>query len=163
MIRVTCFIGIGSNLDAPIVRVRKAIVALGEIEHCRLMSASSLYCSAPIGPQNQPDFINAVACIETVLEPLALLRALQQQEQHAGRQHLRHWGERTLDLDLLLYGNQRLETPELSVPHKEMTNRAFVLLPMAEIAPDLILPDGRILSSLLPAVAHQSIHRLTAD
>lgn len=158
----TCYIGIGSNLADPVMQVRHAIQQLAAAEHCRLLAVSGLYRSAPIGPDDQPDFINAVACLETTLEALALLRQLQVLEQQAGRQRLRHWGERTLDLDLLLYGNDEVNLPELTVPHREMARRAFVLLPLAEIAPDLTLPDGRRLPALLPAVADQAIQRLPA-
>lgn len=157
-----CYLGLGSNLDEPAQQVRQAIAQLAALPACRLIAASGLYASAPIGPQDQPDFINAVVAIETELAPLALLDVAQALEQQAGRKRLRHWGERTLDVDVLLYGEGRIDLPRLKVPHPEMTQRAFVLRPLAELAPDLVLPDGRPLQALLadPAVICQSLQRL---
>jgi len=114
-----------------------------------LAGSSPLYRTAPVGPQDQPDFINAVAALDTALAPLDLLDALQAVEQVAGRERLRHWGERTLDLDLLLYGDAQIRHPRLTVPHPHMTERAFVLVPLAALAPDLQLPDGRAVTELL--------------
>jgi 2-amino-4-hydroxy-6-hydroxymethyldihydropteridine diphosphokinase len=155
-----CHIGIGSNLDNPEAQVRNALLLLACLPDSKLLSHSSLYRSAPIGPKDQPDFINAVAALETGLTPLMLLDALQTLEQQSGRIRKRIWGERSLDLDLLLYGDNTLSLPRLIVPHREMTHRAFVLVPLAEIAPDLVLPDGTPIASLLPQVANQSIRRL---
>lgn len=157
-----CYLGLGSNLDEPAQQVRQAIAQLAALPACRLIAASGLYASAPIGPQDQPDFINAVVAIETELAPLALLDVAQALEQQAGRKRLRHWGERTLDVDVLLYGEGRIDLPRLKVPHPEMTQRAFVLRPLAELAPDLVLPDGRPLQALLadPVVICQSLQRL---
>lgn len=133
------YIGLGSNLDAPIEQVRQALSELDMLPLSRLLAASSLYTSRPVGPQDQPDFINAVAALETRLSPLALLDQLQALEQQHRRRRQRHWGPRTLDLDLLLYGNAAIYTPRLRVPHPQMTARAFVLAPLAEIAPSLEL------------------------
>ncbi len=160
MTSVLAYIGLGSNLQQPAQQVRKALDWLSALDQCRLVAASSLYRSAPIGPQDQPDFINAVAGLETRLAPLALLDALQALEQRAGRVRHRRWGERSLDLDILLYGENVIRLPRLRVPHKEMENRAFVLQPLAEIAPTLTLPNGRQIDHLLPAVADQRIRRL---
>lgn len=133
------YIGLGSNLASPIEQVRQALEGLATLPLSRLVISSSLYASRPVGPQDQPDFINAVAALETRLSPLALLDQLQALEQQHRRRRQRHWGPRTLDLDLLLYGNELIETPRLSVPHPQMTARAFVLAPLAEIAPSLNL------------------------
>lgn len=133
------YIGLGSNLDAPLEQVRQALSELDMLPLSRLLAASSLYASRPVGPQDQPDFINAVAALETRLSPLALLDQLQALEQQHRRRRQRHWGPRTLDLDLLLYGNAAIDTPRLRVPHPQMTARAFVLAPLAEIAPSLEL------------------------
>ena len=133
------YIGLGSNLASPIAQVRQALDELTMLPLSRLVTASSLYASRPVGPQDQPDFINAVAALETRLSPLALLDQLQALEQQHRRRRQRHWGPRTLDLDLLLYTNDHIDTPRLRVPHPHMTARAFVLAPLAEIAPSIQL------------------------
>ncbi|MDQ7729174.1 2-amino-4-hydroxy-6-hydroxymethyldihydropteridine diphosphokinase [Halomonas sp. SpR8] len=133
------YIGLGSNLAYPIEQVRQALDELATLPLSRLVAASSLYASRPVGPQDQPDFINAVAALETRLSPLALLDQLQALEQQHRRRRQHHWGPRTLDLDLLLYANDHIDTPRLRVPHPHMTTRAFVLAPLAEIAPSIQL------------------------
>jgi 2-amino-4-hydroxy-6-hydroxymethyldihydropteridine diphosphokinase len=130
-------VGLGSNLQQPERQLRQALDALRAIAEEGVVKASSLYRSPPMGPQDQPDYINAVAVIETVLEPLELLDQLQQIEQQQGRERKRHWGERTLDLDLLLYGDQSIDHPRLQVPHPGITERSFVLLPMQEVLGDM--------------------------
>ena len=146
---IRAYVGLGSNLAEPAAQVRQAIAALAALPQTTLAGSSPLYRTAPVGPQDQPDFINAVAAIDTALAPLDLLDALQALEQAAGRQRLRHWGERTLDLDLLLYGDEQIRHPRLTVPHPHMAERAFVLVPLAALAPGLILPDGRAVTDLL--------------
>jgi 2-amino-4-hydroxy-6-hydroxymethyldihydropteridine diphosphokinase len=126
------------------------------------VSHSSLYSSQPQGPADQPDFINAVACLETQLEPHALLDALQALEQSHQRVRVQHWGPRTLDLDLLLYGAQTIDTERLSVPHPWLGKRSFVLHPLAEIAPDLRLPSGESIESLLPLCDAGDLNVITA-
>lgn len=163
-----CYIGIGSNIDNPIKQLQRAFDWLQQLPSSHLVKRSALFRTAPIGPQDQPDFINAVAALETTLTPLVLLDQLQHLEQKAGRIHRRHWGERSLDLDLLLYGKQTINTPRLKVPHPEMQHRAFVLVPLADIEPGLQLPCGQLLSSLLHAIdqhgveklSHSQIHRI---
>lgn len=142
------WIGLGSNLDAPRHRVETAIEALDRLPLTRRIAASKLYASRPVGPQDQADFINAVACLETRLSPLALLDQLQALEQHHRRVRSRRWGPRTLDLDLLLFDDSVLHLPRLTVPHPEMTRRAFVLVPLLAVAPQMRLPDGRRLADL---------------
>jgi 2-amino-4-hydroxy-6-hydroxymethyldihydropteridine diphosphokinase len=142
------YIGLGSNLDAPIEQVRQALSELDMLPLSRLLASSSLYTSRPVGPQDQPDFINAVAALETLLSPLALLDQLQALEQQHRRRRQRHWGPRTLDLDLLLYSNTLINTPRLRVPHPQMTARAFVLAPLAEIAPSLELHQQPLITWL---------------
>ncbi|MAD43636.1 MAG: 2-amino-4-hydroxy-6-hydroxymethyldihydropteridine diphosphokinase [Oceanospirillaceae bacterium] len=145
-----CYIGLGANLNNPAEQIVTALQALDKMPHCRLTAWSSLYGSKPLGPQDQPDYMNAVAALETELQPEALLDALKQQEDNQGRVKLRHWGERTIDLDILLYGDQVYQSDRLTIPHREMCNRSFVVLPLLEIAPQLILPDGRKLAALEP-------------
>lgn len=138
---VSAFIGLGSNLDEPREQVRRGIAALGALAHSRLLRQSSLYASPPMGPQDQPDFINAVVELETRLPPERLLERLQLIEFAQGRTRGRKWGPRTLDLDLLLYGAEKISTPSLSVPHPGLPERPFVLYPLAELAPALHVPD----------------------
>jgi len=138
--RETVYVGLGSNLDGPRLQVSRALQELGELPQTRLVAASPLYCSAPLGPADQPDYINAVACLHTGLAPLALLDALQLLEKNHRRIRDRHWGPRTLDLDILLYGGQTIATGRLQVPHPHMHRRSFVLKPLLDIAPDLVIP-----------------------
>lgn len=147
--QLRAWIGLGSNLEDPLAQVSTALQELRLLPDTTLAARSSLYRSDPVGPPGQPDYINAVAALDTRLEPEALLDALQAIEQMHQRVRKIHWGPRTLDLDLLLYGDQVISTPRLTVPHAYMTERNFVLWPLAELAPELILPDGRPLNTLL--------------
>ncbi len=158
--RATAFIGLGANLDDPRQQVLTAIQQLSEHQDCKLLKESSLYRSDPVGPANQPDFINAVIAIQTHLAPLALLDLLQAIEQRHGRERKEHWGPRTLDLDLLLYDNQTIAEQRLTVPHPFLTQRSFVLYPLAEISPELYLPDGSMLSALLAGCPMGTLQRL---
>lgn len=152
MVRV--YIGLGSNLQGPEQQLRSALDELAEHPAIQLTAVSSLYQSKPVGPQDQPDYVNAVAELHTSLDAEALLDVLQSTENAHNRVRLRHWGERTLDLDILLYGDMHINTPRLIVPHREMCKRSFVLYPLAEIAPDLTLPDGRRLPDVLRTVTN---------
>lgn len=143
------YIGIGSNLEDPIQQVKSAIQALQKLTAMQLVKASALYCSPPMGPQDQPDYINAVVAIETTLSAMELLIALQQIEQAQGRVKRRHWGERSIDLDILLYGQQQINAANLTVPHPGLASRAFVLYPLAEIAADLTIPTFGAVADLL--------------
>ncbi|GAB4300328.1 MAG: 2-amino-4-hydroxy-6-hydroxymethyldihydropteridine diphosphokinase [Thiohalomonadaceae bacterium] len=149
MAAVRAYIGLGSNLEHPTEQLRRALDALAQLPQTRLAGCSRFYRSVPLGPQDQPDYVNAVAAIDTELAPEALLDALQAVETAQGRVRLRRWGPRTLDLDVLLYGNEVLATPRLTVPHPGLAERSFVLHPLAELAPGLVLPDGRSLAALL--------------
>ncbi len=139
------YIGLGSNLADPQAQVYTAIEALRALPNITVVKRSSLYMSPPMGPQDQPDYINAVIEIETELSAHKLLDQLQTIEQQQGRIRNRHWGERTIDLDLLLYGQQVIDDERLQIPHLGIALRAFVLYPLAEIAPELMIPNmGRI-------------------
>jgi 2-amino-4-hydroxy-6-hydroxymethyldihydropteridine diphosphokinase len=148
---VKAYIGLGSNLSGELVspraQVELALQELAQLPDSRLLAQSPLFSSKAVGPV-QPDYVNAVACIETRLAPLALLDQLQALEQAHRRVRLEHWGPRTLDLDLLLYGDQQIDLPRLKVPHPYLTQRNFVLYPLAAIAPDLVLPCGTSLTRL---------------
>ena len=136
----TAFIALGSNLGDSTAQLRAAIAALDELPQTRLAAASSLYRSAPMGNADQPDFVNAVAQLSTGLAPQALLAALLELEQRFGRERSFRNAPRTLDLDLLLYDAQRIAERGLAVPHPRMHERAFVLAPLLEIAPDCVIP-----------------------
>ncbi len=147
------YIGLGSNLAEPAVQVERAIAALAALPQSRLLRQSRLYASPPLGPVDQPDYVNAVVEIDTTLEPAALLNALQGIEQQQGRVRTRHWGERVIDLDLLLYAEVQLASEGLTLPHPGIAARAFVLRPLAELAPELMIPGQGVLLDLLAARA----------
>ena len=156
------YIGLGSNLATPIEQLRSALAAVAALPQTDLIAQSSFYSSDPLGPADQPRYVNAVAALDTELSPLALLDALQTIELEQGRtRKAERWGPRTLDLDILLFGERLLDEPRLTVPHYHMHARAFVLYPLAEIAPDLKLPDGRALTELLGACPYAGLERLS--
>ncbi len=146
---IKCFIGLGSNLENPVTQVTTALLELERLDQCRNLIHSSLYRSDPVGPPGQPDYINAVASLETSLQPLELLDAMQAIEQQHQRVRIQHWGPRTLDLDLLLFGDQLINNDRLTVPHSYLQERNFVLFPLAEIAPNLSIPAGKTLPEYL--------------
>ncbi|MGF1732029.1 2-amino-4-hydroxy-6-hydroxymethyldihydropteridine diphosphokinase [Photobacterium kasasachensis] len=150
---IRAYIAIGSNLGDPVAQAKKAIAALKEVPEIQVVAESSLYSSTPMGPQDQPDYINAVVAIDTTLSPLDLLDRTQAIELEHGRvRKAERWGPRTLDLDIILYGDLVHNCERLTVPHYGMKVREFVLYPLAEIAPDLILPDQTALQTLLRQV-----------
>lgn len=156
-----CYIGLGSNQADPTAQLRQACTALGALPGTRLVGCSQLYASAPMGPQDQPDYVNAVASIDTTLSPLDLLDELQRIETQQGRERkAERWGPRTLDLDILLYGARQIANERLQVPHYHMHARAFVLYPLAELDPDLIMPDGTPLQHLLKKCPAQGLRAL---
>ncbi|MEL7292234.1 MAG: 2-amino-4-hydroxy-6-hydroxymethyldihydropteridine diphosphokinase [Pseudomonadota bacterium] len=156
MMRV--FIAVGSNLSSPVAQANAAIEALKTLPKSQFVCASSLYSSTPMGPQNQPDYINAVVEINTELTPLELLDCTQTIELEQGRvRKEERWGPRTLDLDILLYGNEVMDSERLTVPHYGMKEREFVLYPLAEIAPNLTLPCGTRLEDLLKVVEQNGL------
>ncbi len=147
------YIAIGSNLADPVAQAKSAIEVLKQHPDLNVVAVSSLYSSTPMGPQDQPDNINAVIAVETMLSPLALLDCTQSIEQEHGRvRKAERWGPRTLDLDIVLYGDLEHHCERLTVPHYGMKVREFVLYPLAEIAPELVLPDHTQLKSLLEQV-----------
>lgn len=156
------YIALGSNLNTPVEQLNSALQAISTLPNTQLKTVSSFYQSKPLGPQDQPDYVNAVAQIDTALAPLALLDELQRIENEQGRVRLRRWGERTLDLDILLYGDEVIQNERLTVPHYDMQNREFVIVPLFEIAPDLVLPNQKSLAELATHFARHQMHRLTA-
>ena len=147
--RVRAWVGLGSNLEDPLQQLARAVTRLATMPRSALLDQSPFYRSRPMGPQDQPDFVNGVVLLETALPPHELLDHLQRLEQDHGRVRLRRWGPRTLDLDLLLYGDQVIATDRLTVPHPGLTERDFVLRPILDIDRDAILPDGRRCQQLL--------------
>jgi len=155
------YIGLGSNLDNPRQQVNDALQELTTLAQTQLLCHSSLYRSDPVGPPGQPDYINAVALLETALEPEALLDALQGIEQAHQRVRKLHWGPRTLDLDILLYDDRIIDSERLIIPHAWMLERSFVLWPLAEIAPDLVLPDGSALQQHLTSCPLGTLEKIS--
>ncbi|CAN7714381.1 2-amino-4-hydroxy-6-hydroxymethyldihydropteridinediphosphokinase [Pseudomonas brassicacearum] len=154
------YIGMGSNLAEPAEQLRSAIQALAQLPDTQLVGVSAFYQSDSLLP-GQPRYTNAVAALDSRLAPLDLLDALQAIETGQGRKRLERWGPRTLDLDILLFGDRLIDEPRLKVPHYHMQARAFVLYPLAELAPaDLHLADGRSLKDLLAACPFAGLERL---
>ncbi len=158
----SAYIGLGSNLEQPEDKVRAGIAALGRLPQTRLAAASSLYRSAPLGLVEQPDFINAAAKIETELAPRPLLAALLDIEARFGRKRSVANAARTLDLDLLLYDDAIIDAPGLAVPHPRMHERAFVLAPLVEIAPQCAIPGKGPAAQFLAHCRDQVVARLAA-
>lgn len=154
------WVALGANLGDARGTLLRAFESLARLPQTRLVARSSLYRTAPIDAPGQPDYINAVAQIATTLPPLELLHELQAIEQAFGRERLYRNAPRTLDLDLLLYGEHCLDTPELILPHPRLAERAFVLAPLAELDPDLVIPGRTRVAALCLAVADQRIERL---
>lgn len=154
------YIGMGSNLAEPAEQLRSAIQALAQLPDTQLVGVSAFYQSDSLLP-GQPRYTNAVAALDSRLAPLDLLDALQAIETGQGRERLERWGPRTLDLDILLFGDRQIDEARLKVPHYHMQARAFVLYPLAELAPaDLRLADGRLLKDLLAACPFAGLERL---
>lgn len=148
------FIALGSNLAAPLEQVNAAVAALAEIPNSRIVAVSSFYRTPPLGPQDQPDYLNAAVALETGLTAEALLDNTQRIELQQGRERkAERWGPRTLDLDIMLFGEQVIDSERLTVPHYDMKNRGFMLWPLFEIAPELHFPDGVALRSVLNQLA----------
>ena len=147
------YIAIGSNLASPLEQVNAAVQALGEIPQSQIIAVSSFYRTPPLGPQDQPDYLNAAVVLDTALDAETLLDNTQRIELQQGRvRKAERWGPRTLDLDLMLFGNEIINTERLTVPHYDMKNRGFMLWPLFEVAPDLIFPDGLSLKAVLESL-----------
>ena len=155
-----CFIALGANLGDPVRTVTAAIAALRTLPDTEFLAASSLYRTAPVGLRHQPDFINAVVELVAVPPAPALLQSLFEIEGRFGRQRSVKNAPRTLDLDLLLYGDEVSDDPELTLPHPRLHERAFVLAPLAEIAPQLLIPGRGYVADLLVQCADQQIEKL---
>ncbi|WP_067516257.1 2-amino-4-hydroxy-6-hydroxymethyldihydropteridine diphosphokinase [Endozoicomonas ascidiicola] len=146
--RTRAYIALGSNLEQPELQLQRAVDEIDSFPGITLAGCSKLYQSDPVGPPGQPDYCNAVIAVDTTLTPIALLDAMQRVENDHGRVRSERWGPRTLDLDILLYGNEVVESERLTIPHYQMHLRNFVLLPLMDISPDLMLPGGMQLRKL---------------
>ena len=154
------YVGLGANIGEPRRQLQTALEELNALPQTRMTANSGLYRSAPMGHVEQPEFLNAVAQLDTDLAAEALLQGLQEIERRHGRERPFAGAPRTLDLDLLLYGNARISTPRLTVPHPRMHERAFVLQPLAEIAPDALIPDRGRARDLVPLCKDQFVERI---
>lgn len=160
---IDVYIGLGSNMAEPRTQISQALQALSQLSASRLLKYSSLYVSKPMGPQNQANYVNAVACLQTTLTPMSLLAECQNIEQRQGRERRGEiWGPRTLDLDILLYAQDIIQQPELVVPHYGMKQREFVLYPLHEISPELRLPCGTCLAQLLESCPLNGLQKISA-
>jgi 2-amino-4-hydroxy-6-hydroxymethyldihydropteridine diphosphokinase len=155
------FIGLGSNLDDPLSQIKKAIEYLKKLNSLNVINISNFYSSPPMGPQDQPKYINAVVEVTTRLSAEQLLDELQKIENIQGRERKQHWGARTLDLDILLYGNDVINTERLIIPHKGISERDFVLSPLRDLVKDdFMIPKSGLLSELLAACSMTGVKRL---
>ena len=157
--KTRAYIGIGANLGDPVKAVQEALKALASLPESRLLAASRLYRTPAWGNEDQPDFINAAATLETTLPAPLLLEQLLETEHQFGRQRLpgERWGPRTLDLDLLLYGSELIDLPQLKVPHPHLHERAFALKPLLDIATDAVIPGHGLARELPAAMAADGI------
>ena len=156
------FVGLGSNLDDPFSQLKRAINSLKKVKNIEMCNVSNFYRSTPMGPQDQPDYINAVVELSTNLSAEELLDCLQDIENQQGRVRIEHWGARTLDLDILLYGKEEIKTERLVVPHKGLAERNFVLYPLSDLVDDSFeIPKLGKMSKLLPGCSMTGITRLT--
>ena len=154
------YIALGSNLANPLHQVQSALNALAELPQTTLIATSSLYRTPPLGPQDQPDYLNAVVALDTDLSAENLLDHTQKIELEHGRVRKdERWGPRTLDLDILLFGDEIINTERLTVPHYDMKNRQFMLYPLAEIAPELYFPTGESLQSAMTKLGAEPLTR----
>lgn len=161
MLSDIAYIGLGSNLGAPVQQLEQALKTIEMHSQMVLVASSHFYASSPMGPQNQPDYVNAVCKIKTSLQPQELLTTLQDIENQQGRERVGdRWGPRTLDLDILLFNDLALKTSELTLPHYGMQEREFVLVPLFEISPDLIMQDGRSLATWVAKCNLDGLYRI---
>lgn len=154
------FVGLGSNMADPSTQLAGAVARLAALPKTKLVAQSAFYRSKPVGPQDQPDFVNGAVWLRTEFTPLELLDQLQSIEQAHGRERIQHWGPRTLDLDLLLYGDEAIASERLTVPHAELANRDFVLQPLLDLDPERVLPDGRSLGKLMQQCPDNNLQKL---
>jgi 2-amino-4-hydroxy-6-hydroxymethyldihydropteridine diphosphokinase len=160
---IPAYVALGSNLDDPSVQVARAFTALAGLRGSRMVARSSLYRSPPFGPVAQPDFVNAVAGMLTTLDAATMLAELKALEERLGRDRpVVRWGPRLIDLDLLVHGTTRIDEPQIQVPHPGIADRAFVLTPLAEVAPDIDVPGVGRVRTLAARVDEAGMSRIAA-
>jgi 2-amino-4-hydroxy-6-hydroxymethyldihydropteridine diphosphokinase len=156
------YVALGSNLNQPLVQIERAFTALAQLPRCRLIARSRLYKTQPLGPQDQPEFINAAAGLLTLLSPRELLVELKRVERELGRtQPIVRWGPRVIDLDLLVHADAQLAEADLTVPHPGLPDRNFVLYPLRDLAPELLVPGHGRVSQLAARVGGTGVAPLT--
>ncbi|MCG2634093.1 MAG: 2-amino-4-hydroxy-6-hydroxymethyldihydropteridine diphosphokinase [Gammaproteobacteria bacterium] len=164
MTRTRCYIGLGSNLDDPESQIRRACEAIKQLPETTLLRSSPLYRNPPMGPANQPEFINCAVEAESALSPLKLLHQLLQIERNQGRirggDGATHWGPRQIDLDLLIYGHEQINSDELTLPHPGIHLRNFVLQPLFDLNPGLLIPGQGPVQLLLQSCNDHELIRL---
>lgn len=161
MMSDVAYIGLGSNIDEPQAQIRAALGHIQAHEQISIQQCSHLYASAPMGPKNQPDYINAVIKITTSLTPIELLDVLQKIEKDHGRNRSgERWGPRTLDLDILLFNNLSMDNDRLTLPHYGMADREFVMVPLFEIEPDMVMQDGKTIAFWVAQCSFENLKRL---
>lgn len=163
MITNIAYIGLGSNIEQPYQQVKNAIIALDKIPDTKVRRDSGYYKSRPMGPKDQPDYVNAIVELETVLTPAKLLEQCQNIEQQQGRVRLRHWGERSIDLDILLYADLLIETDALTVPHPGISQRDFVYIPLLKLEPEIDVPGKGLLRDIVQSEINQSTGKTDTD
>ncbi|GAB1262481.1 2-amino-4-hydroxy-6-hydroxymethyldihydropteridine diphosphokinase [Aurantivibrio plasticivorans] len=160
---VQAYIALGSNLSDPLSQVSSAVEQLKCLPNSRVTALSAWYRSKAIGPGEQPDYINGALQLDTQLSPHQLLEHTQSIEANHGRERRIRWAARTLDLDILLFGDQTLDSDNLQIPHPRLTERNFVLYPLADIDPDMVFPDGTQLSTLISQSSMSGLQRLAPE
>ena len=159
----TAYLALGSNMGEKAANLRKAVRLLEESGSCRVVARSSIYRTRPVGVEDQPDFLNAVIELRTSLSPPELLRLCLAVEERVGRERTIRWGPRVIDIDILLYEGVSLKGPDLVIPHPRMLERAFVLVPLAQIAPDIELDRGLTAREAAERIASDGVERLEAE
>ncbi|NOQ69634.1 MAG: 2-amino-4-hydroxy-6-hydroxymethyldihydropteridine diphosphokinase [Gammaproteobacteria bacterium] len=156
------YIGLGSNIEQPYSQIKKAISALNDLPETEVLTDSGYYISKPMGPEDQPDYVNAVVEIETALDAAELLKNCQRIEQQQGRIKTRHWGERTIDLDILLYVDQQILTDDLTLPHPGIWQRDFVYIPLLKLNPEIEIPGKGMLNAIVESTV-ESVTDVISD
>ena len=157
------YIGLGSNLEQPYLQIKNAISALDKLSNTKVIKDSGYFKSKPMGPEDQPDYVNAVVEIETSMDAAELLKHCQLIEQQQGRLKLRHWGERTIDLDILLYADTQIKTEVLTVPHPGICQRDFVFMPLLKLNPEIKIPGTGLLSDIVKIVEKPAVDKYKTD
>lgn len=153
MSNAIAYIGLGSNLEQPYQQIKNAIIAINNLSNTHIIADSGYFKSKPMGPENQPDYVNAVVELHTLLSAVELLEQCQAIEKQQGRIKTRHWGERTIDLDILMFADTQMETDNLTLPHPGICQRDFVYIPLLKLRPDIVVPGKGVLKTIVKSAA----------